>query len=272
MKCSDIIKILEKKAPVFMACDWDNPGLLTGRSDKEVKTIFLALDATESVIEEAMEAGADMILTHHPLIFKSIKKINDGDFLGRRLLKLIQNDICCYAMHTNFDAAPGCMADLAAGLLGLKEQHVLEVMGTAADCSNSGKTMEYGIGKYGLLEKEMTLTELAEKVKEVFHIPFVTFFGEGKDFSKLKKAAVCPGAGGSTIAYALKCGADVYITGDVSHHEGIDAVAGGMAVIDAGHYGIEHIFMNYMEEYLNGELDGSVSIKKAAATFPNRVL
>ena len=113
MKCSEIIKILETLSPRSMACDWDNPGLLAGRSGKEVKTIFLAVDATDSVIEQAEQAGADMILTHHPLIFKGIKQVSDQNFIGRRVLRMIQDDISYYAMHTNFDAAPGCMADLA---------------------------------------------------------------------------------------------------------------------------------------------------------------
>ena len=90
MKCSEIIKILETLSPRSMACDWDNPGLLAGRSGKEVKTIFLAVDATDSVIEQAEQAGADMILTHHPLIFKGIKQVSDQNFIGRRLVKLIQ--------------------------------------------------------------------------------------------------------------------------------------------------------------------------------------
>lgn len=133
MKCSEIIKILETLSPRSMACDWDNPGLLAGRSGKEVKTIFLAVDATDSVIEQAEQAGADMILTHHPLIFKGIKQVSDQNFIGRRVLRMIQDDISYYAMHTNFDAAPGCMADLAAKKLGLTDCEVLEKMGETGD-------------------------------------------------------------------------------------------------------------------------------------------
>ena len=109
MKCRELIEILEELAPVSLACDWDNPGLLAGRSDKEVRTVYLALDATDDVIDNAVECRADMIITHHPLIFKPLKKVNDEDFISRRILKMIQNDISYYAMHTNFDAAPGCI-------------------------------------------------------------------------------------------------------------------------------------------------------------------
>lgn len=257
----EIEKILEKLAPVNMACGWDNPGLLAGRSQKQVNKILVALDATDQVVEEAVSMGADMLLTHHPLIFKPILSVNDENFIGRRLLKLIQSDITYYAMHTNFDAAPGCMADLAADRLGLKQTQILEELGP-----------EYGIGKYGVLEPGMTLTELAELVKRVFRIPFVTVFGETEKKDCLSRVALCPGSGSSVIKQALGCGAQVYITGDIGHHDGIDAVAQGMAVIDAGHYGLEHIFMDFMVDYLNKNLDGSVIVKKAADAFPNCVL
>lgn len=271
MKCTEIIDKLTELAPVSMACDWDNPGLLAGRSGKEVQKILLALDATDEVVEEAVRTGADLLLTHHPLIFKPVKKINDEDFIGRRLLKLIQSDISYYAMHTNFDAAPGCMADLAADRLGLKYQQILEPMGKVLD-PVSGREKAYGIGKYGELETELTIQELAEHIKRMYEIPFVTVYTDKFSHKKVKRVAICPGAGGSTIQAALTAQADVYVTGDISHHTGIDSVAGGMAVIDAGHYGIEHIFMDFMEKYLKEKLEGNIIIEKAADAFPNCVL
>lgn len=266
MKCRELIEILERLAPPSLACDWDNPGLLAGRSDKEVETVFLALDADDGVIEQAVRAGADLLITHHPLIFKPLKKVNDQDFISRRILRLIREDISYYAMHTNFDAAPGCMGDLAGERLRLEKTRVLEPMGTMED----GR--EYGIGVYGLLERERTLKETAEFVKEAFGLPFVTVFGETEIPRNIRTAAVCPGAGGSTIKEALHCGADVYITGDISHHEGIDAVACGMAVIDAGHYGIEHIFMEFMENYLKEQLGETIRVVKAESHFPSCVI
>ena len=142
MRCDEVIAVLKELAPEQLACDWDNPGLLAGRSDKEVKTIYLALDATDQVIEDAVAAGADLLVIHHPLIFKAMKKINDQDFIGRRVLRMIQADLSCYAMHTNFDSAPGCMADLAAGRLGFTECQVLEPEGEL-------EGSVYGIGKAG---------------------------------------------------------------------------------------------------------------------------
>lgn len=269
MKCRDLIEILEELAPTALSCEWDNPGLLAGRSDKEVKTVFLALDATDNAIESAVLCQADMIITHHPLIFKPLKKVNDEDFISRRILKMIQNDISYYAMHTNFDAAPGCMGDLAGEYLGLEDTKVLEVMGKTED------DKDYGIGIYGSFKGAMTLRETAEAVKKAYGIPFVTVFGNMEEENSgkvIKTAAICPGAGGSTLREALSCGADVYITGDISHHEGIDAVANGMAVIDAGHYGIEHIFTGFMERYLGEKLGEQLKVVKERDTFPNCVI
>ena len=135
MKCSEIIKVLNELAPESCACEWDNPGLIAGRRDKEVKKILVTLDATDEAVETAIREGADMLLSHHPLIFKPVKKINDEDFITKRILKLIQHDISYYAMHTNFDSAPGCMADLAADRLGLEDQYT-EFLGNRVICHN----------------------------------------------------------------------------------------------------------------------------------------
>lgn len=266
MKCSEIIKILEELSPRSMACDWDNPGLLAGRSDKDVHTILLAVDATDSVVAQAEEIGADMILTHHPLIFKGIKQVSDQNFIGRRILRMIQDDISYYAMHTNFDAAPGCMADIAAKKLGLSDCDVLEKMGEAGDGT------AYGIGCVGYFDSSMTLRETARRVKEAFGLPYAAVFGDLDGDALIRKAAVCPGAGGSTMGEALAAKAQVYITGDISHHEGIDAVAQGMAVIDAGHYGVEHIFTEFMGNYLTDKLEGVVKIVREKPAFPIQIV
>lgn len=265
MNCNKITDLLQQLAPEYMACEWDNPGLLAGRQEKEVNTVYLALDATDQVIEDAIKKGADLLLTHHPLIFKPLKQVNDRDFIGRRILKLIQNDISYYAMHTNFDSAPGCMADLAADRLGILDGHVLEPMG-----DRNGAV--YGIGKIGKLPKPVTLKALAHQVKEAFGLPFVTVYGDLESQAALKTCGISPGSGSSMIELALKQKADVLITGDIGHHQGIDSVSRHMAVIDAGHYGLEHIFMDYMEEYLREKLDGQVQIVKAALQFPAAVI
>ena len=165
MKCREIIEILETLAPKSCACDWDNPGLLAGRIDKDVKKILLTLDADDAAVDRAKEIGADMLLSHHPLIFKPVKHVSDEDFIGRRLVSLIQSDVSYYAMHTNFDSAPGCMADIVADRLNFTDQKPLEAMGEISGT-------EYGIGKTGSLKVSMKGLELAREVKNRFGLPF----------------------------------------------------------------------------------------------------
>ncbi len=265
MRCDAILAVLKELAPEEMACSWDNPGLLAGRSDKEVRTIYLALDAEDQVIEDAISAGADLLITHHPLIFKPLKKINDQDFIGRRVLRMIQADLSYYAMHTNFDSAPGCMADLAAARLGLKDCRILEPEGEL-------QGQMYGIGKAGKLFAPLTLGQLAKLVKERFGLPFVTVYGDLEAEALLTDCALSPGSGGSMIEAALGQKAQVLITGDIGHHQGIDSLARGMAVIDAGHYGLEHIFMDFMESYLKEKLGDAVAVRKAPVIFPAAVV
>lgn len=261
MKVKEWMERLEELAPVSCACQWDNPGLLAGRGEKEVRKVLIALDATDEVVDMAVENEADLLLTHHPLIFQAVKKVNDQDFIGRRLVKLIQADISYYAMHTNFDAAPGCMADLAAEKLGLMETTPLEVLGEL-------NGVPFGIGKTGNLSRELTLKELADKVKEGFGLPSVTVYGTGAVSKTVKRIAVCPGSGKGMTKAAVEAGAQVLITGDMGHHDGIDAAACGLAVMDGGHYGLEHMFVDFMEAYCTEHIDDSAEIWKAPVEFP----
>ena len=114
MKCKEILENLNKIMPMELAMSWDNPGLLVGRRDCSVKRILLALDVTTEAIEQAVALGVDLLITHHPLIFSPLKKINDEDIFGSRILSLVENRINYIAMHTNYDVAIGCMGDLAA--------------------------------------------------------------------------------------------------------------------------------------------------------------
>lgn len=268
MRCGEIIRILEELAPRDYACDWDNPGLLAGRRAKGVRKILVAVDADDEAVELAVQGGADMLLTHHPLIFHPLKQINDGDFIGRRLLTLIGADISYYAMHTNFDIAPGCMGDLAAERLGLSGCAPLEVTGTDLRTG----TELVGIGKVGRLPQPMTGAEIAGLVKERFGLPFVTAYGLETAAEPVEYVAISPGSGGSMVAPALKSVARVLVTGDIGHHTGIDAAAQGLAVIDAGHYGVEHIFMDFMAGYLREKLGDEVTVETAPLRFPERVL
>lgn len=256
MKCSEVIACLEKVAPRCFAEKWDNVGLLAGREDKEVNKILLALDPTSDVVNEAAAWGADLLITHHPLIFSGIKSVTTSDFIGKRVFNLIFQDICYYAMHTNFDVMG--MADAVADQLELEKCQVLDV--TFQD-----EISKEGIGRIGELSRTMSLEECAKHVKERCKLSSVKVFGDPDKL--IDMVALIPGSGKSYIDLAIAKGAQAVITGDIDHHNGLDAVERDLAVIDAGHYGLEKIFAAYMEEVLRRELP-NIQIKKATEKNP----
>ena len=243
MLCKEIVQVIEAAYPREAALNFDNVGLLAGRAEKEVKRVYIALDATDAVIDRAVEAGADMLITHHPLIFSPLKKVTDEDFVSRRVVKLIQNDISYYAMHTNYDVLG--MAELAEKILGIRDSEVLDIT-----MEKDGKPE--GIGRIGELEKPMTLEECCVYVKHKLNLGSLKVFGDMQ--AEVSRLAISPGSGKTSIAAAIAKGADVLVTGDIGHHDGLDAVEQGLAVIDAGHYGTEYIFIDDMRRFLEDKL------------------
>ena len=243
MLCKEIVQVIEAAYPREAALDFDNVGLLAGRTEKEVKRVYIALDATDAVIDRAVEARADMLITHHPLIFSPLKKVTDEDFVSRRVVKLIQNDISYYAMHTNYDVLG--MAELAEKILGIRDSEVLDIT-----MEKDGK--QEGIGRIGELEKPMTLGECCVYVKHKLNLGSLKVFGDMQ--AEVSRLAISPGSGKTAIAAAIAKGADVLVTGDIGHHDGLDAVEQGLAVIDAGHYGTEYIFIDDMRRFLEDKL------------------
>ena len=258
MLCRDIMKVIEATYPKHAALEWDNVGLLVGRTEKDVKKIYVALDATDDVIDDAIQSGADMLITHHPLLFSPLKKITDEHFVGGRVVKLLQHDVSYYAMHTNYDVLG--MAELSGAMLGLKDMEVLEV----TDSDNVE-----GIGRVGGLSDDMTLEKCCELVKERFQLDSVKLFGDVNQ--TVKRVAISPGSGKGMADIALEKRAEVLITGDISHHEGIDAVAQGIAIIDAGHYGLEHIFIADMVEFLTKHVT-DIEIQRSEHVHPFQVV
>lgn len=195
MKAYELIEWLNEHHPQKFAEDWDNVGLLVGDDQKEISHVFLALDLTEPVLDEAVAAGADMILTHHPMIFSGIKKINNHTFTGRKILRLIKEDIPYFAMHTNYDVIG--MADLSADHLKLQDTRVLTVT------DGSGEQPE-GFGRVGKLPHVMTLGEFGKYVKECNHLPDVRVYGDLD--RKIETVAICTGSGKSMIGDVMAAG------------------------------------------------------------------
>ncbi|WP_310604991.1 Nif3-like dinuclear metal center hexameric protein [Anaerosporobacter sp.] len=254
MKCKELIKRLETIAPIRYAEKWDNVGLIVGDEEQEVHKIIIALDPSTEVIEQAIEQQCDMIITHHPLIFSPMKKITNNDFIGKRILRMMNHSIAYYAMHTNMDIS--IMADESAKMIGIKDMIPLEVL--------DASTLENGIGRFGRLAKTMTLLELAEEVKKQFHLEDVRVVG---DLSKeIRMVAISTGSGEDYVGNAIEMNADVLITGDIRHHKALDALERNLTIIDAGHYGTERFMVEWLADNL-GINDITVMVANEQSPF-----
>lgn len=281
---SMITEKLEQLAPKAAACDWDNPGLLVGRSDREVSRIYVALDATCTVVDAAIDAGCDLIVTHHPIIFRGVKSINDQSALGLKLLDLIRNDVSAFSMHTNFDSCPGGMADIVCAALGLRKTGLMEPTGFLPKDTQNGaaeglqlRVVEtegdvnpdaYGIGFTAELPEMLSAAELAARVKACFGLPFVQYYDAGMP---IRRIACCPGSGRGELKEVLSLGVDAFLSGDMGHHEGLDLCEEGISLLDAGHYGLEHIFVHYIAEFLRAQFPEAEIIEEELH-FPAQIV
>jgi dinuclear metal center YbgI/SA1388 family protein len=245
VKCSEIVKLMEKYAPAHLAEDWDNVGLMVGESNAEVSRILVALDATDAVIDEAVEKKADMIVTHHPFLFRAIKNVTDNTPVGNRIIKLIRNNISVFSAHTNLDSAEGGTNSTLAELIGLQ---AVEGLADIHEEENAA------MGRIGELEKEMSFGELIERVKSVIGAERLSVCGDTDKV--IKRVGICTGKGSSYMAEAKAKGADAFITGDFGYHEGQTAQELDLCVIDGTHYLTEVIVVPVICEYLKNNLSG----------------
>ena len=289
MKCRDLLKIIEHFYPINTALDFDNVGLLCGRYDKEVKKVYIALDPTDNVIADATLWRADLLITHHPMILSPFKSVTDDDYIGRRLIQLIQNDISYYAMHTNYDVMR--LGELTGEMLGLEHlrvlseslsledsNHVREKVSKSAyaDEVTSNKNIwedkdseSLGIGVIGDLPDYISLRDCCDLVKEKFNLREVKVYG---DLARLvKKVGIAPGSGRSTIPSGISKQIDVLVTGDIGHHEGLNGIDHELAIIDAGHYNTEYPFIEDMSEFLSKQNLG-LEIKTEEICTPYQII
>ena len=233
---NDLVELLEELMPSNLAEDWDNVGLMVGRKGKTVKRILLALDLSKEVVEQAIAQKIDMIITHHPAIFKKLKRVVDNDWQQDLLLTLMENGIAVYSAHTNLDCVSTGVNDVLAKLLKLDDADIL-------DDSN-------GLGRIGCVE-QMTLTDYAQFVKTALKADYVIVGDAGK---QVHKVAVCGGAGSDLIDLALAKGADTLVTGDVKYHSAQQAVFSGLNIIDAGHQPTELPVLDKLADRLSMRL------------------
>ena len=213
VKVQQVLEILEQIAPPELACSWDNVGLLVD-AGRPVTSIMTALDITADVVRDAAESGCELIVSHHPVIFDPLRRVTAEDVPAM----LLQNGISAICMHTNLDAAQGGVNDLLARTMGLV-----------------GVDPFAGLGRVGTLPATTTARGLAEATAEALGV-HVKWADGGKPIRRL---AVVGGAAGDMWRQAKAEGADALLTGEVSHHEALDAKEAGFSLLAAGHYGTE---------------------------------
>lgn len=237
-KVIDIAKEIEKFAPKWLKEDYDNVGLMVGDQNKDVKKVLLALDCTKSIIDEAIMYNSDLIITHHPLIFKKPSNIVKGDLLGDKIIELIKRDITLYSCHTNLDSAQNGINETIVNMLGFKTNRII-------DPCQSKEAIDAGIGRIVELESEILLDDLIKLVKEKLDVKNMRVV-RGK--SKIKTLAIINGSGQDLFYKAKDLGADCIITGDTTYHFASDFKEMNISVIDAGHFATEFlVFLKTLE-------------------------
>jgi len=257
---TDVERALLAWAPRELAEDWDNVGLLCGRAEREVTRILVALDPFEDACREAHERGAELIVTHHPLIFAPLRAVTDRDGVGRTILFLARHDIAAINLHTNLDRAVGGVNDVLAETLGLREVSVL-----------APKVAGEGMG--GLLRvgtvKETTLTEFAAQVKERLQCPGLRLSDAGRS---VHRVAIGGGACGSELWDAHDAGCDTFVTADVKYNQFWDARELGINLIDAGHFETENPVCEALAAYLRAQFPAVTVLLSKRHASPIRFL
>ena len=251
MKTAEFIEALERIAPLRLQEDWDNSGLQIDLGSKETQRVIVALEITSEVIEEAILKQADFIVTHHPLLFNAVKKIRAEEPTGDYILRLIRAGISVYSAHTCFDSVKDGNNDYLMYKLGLQKVYRLPIPG--ADISESR------IARMGVYSQPMFFNEFCEKLAKVLGYPGGIKVS-GPPERLIQKVALCTGAGGEFWSAAAANGADVYVSGDIKHHEAQGARESGMCIIDAGHFGTEWIFVPNMAKQLRKLCGDSITV------------
>ena len=251
MRKEYFIEKLEGFCPLELQEDWDNCGFQVDTGKENCERVLVALEVTNEVIDEAIELGADFIVTHHPMLFSPIRKVKADDVIGSYICKLIKNDISVYACHTNFDKLDGGNNDYIGALLELEDIRPFD--------------QDNGFCRKGNTPFEVTFLEVVHKAAEAFDIE-ERFFKTVGDLSKtIETIGWCSGAGTEFLTAAKQEGCDLYITGDLKYHEAQMAKELGICVLDAGHYGSEKIFVENMADMLRLEVRmGNVEILESA--------
>lgn len=240
MKLQNIMNIIEENYPLALAYEWDNPGLILGRKEQNVKKCVVTLDVTEEILNQAIKENADLIISHHPIIFSGIKKINSDDKIGEILLKAAENKIALYAAHTNMDTAQNGINTKLAEMFSLKDAEIIEPNSDFQGC---------GLGIAGKIFP-ISLAEFLIFVKKILNAEFIRY--SGLESQIISSVAIGSGSCSELIPHAIKMGMDTIITGDLKYHTALDYSNKHFSVIDAGHFLTEQIVRDMFIDILKG--------------------
>jgi dinuclear metal center YbgI/SA1388 family protein len=277
MVLSEIIKFLDILFRKELAFEGDNSGFLIGRTQKDVKKILIALDATDEVIDEAINLQAGLLLVHHPLIYDPLKSITSQEKIQSKILKLIENGIAVYAAHTNYDVMPGGLNQLVAEKIGLKNTGILEPLCAIDKPDNN--SLKSGIGRIGSLESEKTLKDFFEELKKSLDLESIQWLSDNPAADikrKIKKVAVINGSANSSADYLASPGfisgtdgrmADVVIVGELKYSNAIKII-----VIAIGHAESEKLSIDGMFETIKdflsiNSLNNGIEILKSKTGY-----
>ena len=231
IKTIDVLTFLNEIAPMKYALGFDNVGLLVGNAESEVSGILVALDITDKVIEEAKDKGANVIVSHHPVIFNPMKSVVSGDTTANHVIKLIENKMSAICMHTNLDSAIGGVNDTLADKIGISKEGYLEPV------------EDVGIGRYGCLASEMSFNAFLKYTAKTLGIDGLRYL---KNSDTVKRVAVGGGSCGGMLRAAMDAGCDTFVTADVKHNIWRDAEEFGINLIDAGHFSTENVIVDVL--------------------------
>ncbi|WP_024834000.1 Nif3-like dinuclear metal center hexameric protein [Ruminiclostridium josui] len=243
MNVGDIINYLNEIAPWQYAEEWDSVGLMVGSRNSNVSKILLCMDVTSDVISEAVENGAQMILSHHPFIFSKLKAIDMENFKGEQIVKLIKSNVTVVSAHTNLDTAPGGVNDTLAETLHLINCHNLKPY------IPKGSNCDLGMGKIGELLDYKSFDDFVKDIKKNLGIENLRIIGKKPE--KVKNIGVFCGSFDGDLENLKSRKVDVLVTGDIKYHTALDAAQMGLCIVDAGHFATERIILHKLKDTLN---------------------
>ena len=238
----DIVNSLDQDAPFSLAESWDNVGLLVGNPDREVTSVLIGLDPTNSLIDEALASGANTVITHHPVIFRPLTSINTANPTGKLLEKALVNKIAIISCHTNLDSAVDGVSDILASTLGLTE---LSPLLPSSEKDSPGT----GLGRMGSFSAPLSAEVFLKKVLKVLNLLSVQIAGNIPE--TVETVAVCGGSGSDLATESLARGADVYLSAEIKHSTAIWAIENNFCIIDGTHFATEQLSVSLIADKLN---------------------